>query len=156
MLVHFWFKMVKFGDLSSTFLKTNARFETNTFEILCYQNFVKIRKSILLDPKCPYLRIWTQNFQKLMSDMKSAHLKQGTCKISLKDQKVYTSLLKIPKFGYLCSKFKNENNQKILGFPNLEILSHFGSCCKFFVSFWLVSGRFLLCWLVPGFNKYGF
>ena len=76
--------MLKFGDLSSKFSKTNVRFEISTFEIEYRQNFVKIRKLILFDLKCPYLVIWTQDSRKPMSDLKSAHSKQGTCKISLR------------------------------------------------------------------------
>ena len=45
--------MPNFGDLGLKFLKINIRFEINTFEIGYRQNFVKIRKLILFDPKCP-------------------------------------------------------------------------------------------------------
>ena len=53
--------MLKVRDLSSKFSKTNVRFEISTFEIECEQNFVKIRKLILFDPKCPYLVVRAQN-----------------------------------------------------------------------------------------------
>ena len=55
--------------------KVNVRFETSIFEIGCRQNFVKIRKLILFDAKWPYLGIWDHNFQKPMSDLKSAQWK---------------------------------------------------------------------------------
>ena len=49
--------MLKFEDLDSKFSKINVRFKINTFEIGYMQNFVKIRKLILFDPKCPLLEI---------------------------------------------------------------------------------------------------
>ena len=64
-----------FGDLASKLSKTNVRFEISIFEIGYMQNFVKIRKLILFDPKCLNLGIWTQNFRKPISDYKSASLK---------------------------------------------------------------------------------
>ena len=64
--------MLKFGDLSSTFLKTNVRFEISTFEIGCMRNFAKIRKLILFGSKCTNLGIWARNFRKPMSGLKSA------------------------------------------------------------------------------------
>ena len=36
------------------------------------------------DPKCPYLGIWAQHFQKPMPDLKSAHSKYAICEISLR------------------------------------------------------------------------
>ena len=73
-----------FGDLSSKFLNINVRFEISTFEIGYRQNFAKIRKLIIFDPKCPYLGIWAQNFQIPMSDLKSAQSKYSAWKILLK------------------------------------------------------------------------
>ena len=67
--------MLKFGNLSSQFSKTNVRCEISTFEIEYRQNFRKIKKMILLDAKCPYLGICAQSFRKSMSDMKSSHRK---------------------------------------------------------------------------------
>ena len=64
--------MLKFEGLSSKFLKANVGFEISTFKIKYKQNFVKVRKLILFDPKCPYLGIWAQTFRKTMSDLKSA------------------------------------------------------------------------------------
>ena len=64
-------------------MKANGRFEISTLEIGYRQNVAKIRKLILFDPKCPYLGIWAQNFQKPMSDLTSAHSKWGTSEISL-------------------------------------------------------------------------
>ena len=64
-----------FGNLGSKISKTNVRFEISIFEIGYLQNFVKIRKLILFDPKCLNLDIWTQNFRKPISDLKSEHLK---------------------------------------------------------------------------------
>ena len=61
-----------FGDLASKLSKTNVRFEISIFEIGYMQNFAKIRKLILFDPKCLNLGIWTQNFRKPISDYKSA------------------------------------------------------------------------------------
>ena len=65
--------MLKFEDLNSKFLKINVRFEISTFEIGYMQNFVKVRKLMLFDPKCPYLEIWAQTFQNPISDLKSAY-----------------------------------------------------------------------------------
>ena len=67
--------MLKFGNLSSKLTITNVRFEISTFEIEYRQNFIKVRKLILLDPKCPYLGIWAQNVRKPVSDLKSRHSK---------------------------------------------------------------------------------
>ena len=64
--------MLKIEHLGSTFLKSNARFEIRTFEVGYKGNFIKIRKFIFFDPKCPNLSIWTQNVGKQMSDLKSA------------------------------------------------------------------------------------
>ena len=64
--------MPKIGHLGSKFWKTNVRFEINTFEIRYKVNFVKIRKLMFLDPKCPNLGIWAQNFGKQVPDLKSA------------------------------------------------------------------------------------
>ena len=63
--------MPKIGHLGSTFWKTNVRFEISTFEIGDKGNFVKIRKLIFFDPKCPNLGIWAQHFGKQMPDLKS-------------------------------------------------------------------------------------
>ena len=61
-----------FGELGTTFLETNVRFEISNFEIGYMQNFAdKIRKLILFDLKCLNFGIWAQNFQKTMSDLKS-------------------------------------------------------------------------------------
>ena len=49
--------MLKFGYTGSRFLNTNEKLKTHTFKIWYMQNFVKIRKSILLDPKYPNLGI---------------------------------------------------------------------------------------------------
>ena len=59
-----------------------VRFEISTFEIGYRQSFVKIKKLILFDPKCPCPGICSKNFQKPMSDLKSVHSKEGTCEIS--------------------------------------------------------------------------
>ena len=65
-----------FGELGSTFLETNVRFEISKFEIGYMQNFAdKIRKWILFDLKCLNFGIWARNFQKTMSDLKSGPLK---------------------------------------------------------------------------------
>ena len=64
-----------FRDLSSQFSKTNVRFDISSFEIGYMRNFAKDRNLILFGPKCPNLGIWAQNFQKPMSDKKSASLK---------------------------------------------------------------------------------
>ena len=74
--------MPKFGDLGSKFLKTNVKFEINTFEIWYMRNFVKIKELILFGPKCPKafglkafkksqtFGIWAQNFQRQMINFK--------------------------------------------------------------------------------------
>ena len=49
--------MLKFGDLGLKFSKANVRFEISTFEIGYKQNFVIIRKLILIDSKYPNLNI---------------------------------------------------------------------------------------------------
>ena len=53
--------MPKFGDLGPKFSKTNVRFEVSTFEIGYMQNFVNIRKLILIDPKYQNLGIWVRS-----------------------------------------------------------------------------------------------
>ena len=63
--------MPKSGDFGLTFLKTNDRFQINTFEIGYMQNLVNISKLILFDPKCPDLGIFARNFRKQMSGLKS-------------------------------------------------------------------------------------
>ena len=73
-----------FGDLGSNFSKTNVRFEISTFKIGYMRNFAKIRKLILFGPKCPNMDIWPLNFQKTMSDFKSAPSKKSSGKTSLK------------------------------------------------------------------------
>ena len=55
--------MLKFGDLGSKFFKTNVRFEIIFFEIGSRQNFVMIRKLILIDPKYPNLVIWARSLK---------------------------------------------------------------------------------------------
>ena len=95
-----------------------------------------------------------QNFPKPMSDLKSTSSKQGTGKISWKDQKVDTSWPKLTKFAHLGLKFEEQNLQKIPHFPNLKILDRSGSFCNLFGSFWLVLAGFGSFWLVPGFSKY--
>ena len=65
--------MPKFGDLDSTFSKTNVRFDISTFEIGYMRNFVKIRELILT--KYPNLYVWARNVQKAMPDLKSTPLK---------------------------------------------------------------------------------
>ena len=49
--------MPKFGDLDSTFSKTNFEFEISRFEIVYMSNFVKIRELILFGLKCPNLHV---------------------------------------------------------------------------------------------------
>ena len=56
--------MPKFGDLGSTFSKTNVRFEISILETGYKQNFVKIRKLIPFGSKCPNLGTWTRNLKK--------------------------------------------------------------------------------------------
>ena len=70
---------------------------------------------ILFVPKCPNLDIFTQSSGKPMSDLKSAHSKQGTDKTLLKDYKVDTYWPKTPKFGNLGSRFGKR--QKIVENP---------------------------------------
>ena len=79
-----WLKIIRFGDLDVKCLKANVRIEISTFAIEYRQNVFNISNLILFDPKYPYLRIWAQNLQKSMSDLKSAHFKKTTCKILLK------------------------------------------------------------------------
>ena len=72
-----WFffpKTPKFGNLGSKVLKTNVWFEISTFETGYKQIFVKIKKLIPFGPKCLNLDVWSQNFRKQMSDLKSARL----------------------------------------------------------------------------------
>ena len=59
-------------NLDSKFSKANEGFKISTFEIGYMQNFIKIRKFILFGPKHPKLGIWARDFQKPMSDLKSA------------------------------------------------------------------------------------
>ena len=53
--------MPKFEHLGSKFSKTNVRLEISIFEIEYIQNFVKIRKLILLGAKYQKLGIWAQH-----------------------------------------------------------------------------------------------
>ena len=64
--------MPKFEHLGSKFSKTNVRLEISIFEIEYIQNFVKIRKLILLGAKYQKLGIWAQHIWKQLSDLKSA------------------------------------------------------------------------------------
>ena len=64
-----------FGNLGSTFSKTNARFEISTFKIGYMRNFIKIKKLILFGPKCPDFGTYARNIRKLLSDLKSASSK---------------------------------------------------------------------------------
>ena len=45
------------------------------------RNSAKIRKFILFGSKCPNLNVWTRNFRKSISDLKSAPSKLGMGKI---------------------------------------------------------------------------
>ena len=74
-------KKPKSGNLSKKCSKTNVRFETGTFEIGYWQNFVKISKLIRFGPKCLNLGIWAPNFHKPMSNLKSGPLKCGSYEI---------------------------------------------------------------------------
>ena len=76
--------MPKFGHLGSKYLKTNVKFEISSFEIGYLRNFVKIRRSIHVSPKCPNLGILAQNFQKQMANLKSAYLKKVHAKFRFK------------------------------------------------------------------------
>ena len=62
-----------------------SHLKISTLERVYVQNFAKIRMWILFVPKCPNLDIFTQSSGKPMSDLKSAHSKQGTDKTLLKD-----------------------------------------------------------------------
>ena len=64
--------MPKIGHLCSKFWKTSVRSEIITFQIGYMQSFLKIRKLILSGTKCPKLDIWAHNFEKQISDLKSA------------------------------------------------------------------------------------
>ena len=55
--------MLKFGPLGSKFLKTNDKFKISLFKTEYMQNFGKIRKLILFDPKYPNLGIWARNLK---------------------------------------------------------------------------------------------
>ena len=54
--------MTKLENLGSKISKTNVMTEIRTFKVRYRPNFVKIKKLILFDPKCPNLEIWPQNF----------------------------------------------------------------------------------------------
>ena len=75
--------MLRFGDLKSKFSKANVRSKLSNFKIGCRQNFGKIKKLILFGPNCPHLGIWTQYFQKPLSDFKAIPSKGRTCEILL-------------------------------------------------------------------------
>ena len=62
-------------DICGQFCKKNDRFEIITFQIGYMGNFLKIRKLILFDAECLKSGIWAQNFEKKISDLKSAPLK---------------------------------------------------------------------------------
>ena len=61
--------------MCSNFWKTSVGFEVITFQIGYMGNFLKIRKLILFDAECLKSGIWAQNFEKKISDLKSAPLK---------------------------------------------------------------------------------
>ena len=67
--------MPKIGHMCSNFWKTSVGFEVITFQIGYMGNFLKIRKLILFDAECLKSGIWAQNFEKKISDLKSAPLK---------------------------------------------------------------------------------
>ena len=97
--------MPKFGHLGSKYLKTNVKFEISSFEIGYLRNFVKIRRSILVSPKCPNLGILARNFRKQMANLKSAYLKKVHAKFRLSQYflaekaQLWVFGLKIWKFG---------------------------------------------------------
>ena len=111
--------MPKSGHLSPKFSKTNVRFEISTFEIGYMQNFVNIRKLILIDPKYPNLGIWAQSVK----------------------NKSWQKILDLPSFeisglfGSIC---------KFFGLFRLV----FGGFGTFLVSFWLVLGPLCSPWVV--------
>ena len=100
--------MYKNGDLGSKCSKTNIRFKISTFQIGHRKNFVKIKKLILFDPNSPNLEMWTQKFQKPMSDLKAALSIQGTWEISLRLESYYflAPNTQIWRFGLEISKMK--------------------------------------------------
>ena len=73
-MIVFWPEIPKFVDLGLKVLKTNVWFEISSFETRYRQNFAKIKKLIPFGSKCLNLGVWDQNFQKRMSDLKSAPL----------------------------------------------------------------------------------
>ena len=88
--------------------KVNVRFEISNFQIVYRQDFVKIKKFILFDPKCPYLGIWAQNSWKPMSDLNLAHSKWCSSKVMLRFESLYflTQNVQIRHSG---SKFSKNN-----------------------------------------------
>ena len=69
--------MPKFGHLDPDLSKINVKFEFSTFEICYTQNFVKIRKfgPNLPNLSCQICEFELENFQKQITNLKSAHSK---------------------------------------------------------------------------------
>ena len=64
--------MPKFGHLDPDLSKINVKFEFSTFEICYTRNFVKTRK---FGPKCQICEFELEDFQKQITNLKSAHSK---------------------------------------------------------------------------------
>ena len=124
------------------FKNTMSHLKISTLERVYVQNFAKIIMWILFVPKCPNLDIFTQSSGKPMSDLKSAHSKQGTDKTLLKDYKVDTYWPKTPKFGNLGSRFGKQ--QKIVENPIFPQFWNCRSLRNLLGSFWLFPGRLCL------------
>ena len=128
--------------------KTNVKFEHSTFEIGYKQNFVKIRKLILLRSKCPKLGICAQNFGE-----KNARFEISTFEIGYVIDFV-NFWSKRPNFGHLSQKFEKQKlveNYRYLQFQNF---GSFRVVSQFFLGrfgcFWVVSVSFRSFWLVSG------
>ena len=106
---------------------------------------------ILFGPKRPNLRIWSWNFRKQISDLKSAFPKYGTSKIWLRLENWYLLAQDTQIWAYGLKIWKMKAIRKFQISSILKIWIVLGR----FIIFWgVVSVRFRSFWLVAGFSKY--
>ena len=126
--------------MSSKSLKGNVRFEISTFETRYKGNFVKNRKLILFDPKCPNwafgLKIWKTNVRFEISTFEIGYMldfvkRLESCYFLAQKAQIGVIGLKI---------WKTRTSRKLQVSPISK--------------FWVVLARFGSFWLFPGFGKY--